>query len=102
MGNCESTDHETHAVDCADRSPKIAHLINTAGLLFAKYGFHAIGVDQIIAESRIAKMTMYRNFPTKKDLIVAVLTNRRDAIKQELMGAIVKKNSPSERLSAIF
>jgi len=47
--------------------------VRIAHELFNQYGYHAVGVDQIIAEAGIAKTTLYRHFKSKDDLIVAVL-----------------------------
>ena len=41
--------------------------------LFCRYGVRAIGVDTIIAQSEVAKTTLYRYFPSKDDLVVAYL-----------------------------
>ncbi|TIS00496.1 MAG: helix-turn-helix transcriptional regulator, partial [Mesorhizobium sp.] len=54
-------------------SAKRQHVVDTAYSLFKRDGFHATGIDRIIAEANIAKMTMYRHFPAKDELIVAVL-----------------------------
>jgi AcrR family transcriptional regulator len=48
-------------------------LFQTAARLFYQYGYQAIGVDTIASESGIGKMTLYRHFPSKDDLIVAFL-----------------------------
>ncbi len=48
-------------------------LFQTAAHLFYQHGYRAIGVDTIAAESGIGKMTLYRHFPSKDDLIVAYL-----------------------------
>lgn len=48
-------------------------LFQTAARLFYEHGYRAIGVDTIAAESGIGKMTLYRHFPSKDDLIVAYL-----------------------------
>ena len=48
-------------------------LFQTAGRLFYQHGYRAIGVDTIAAESGIGKMTLYRHYPSKDDLIVAFL-----------------------------
>lgn len=48
-------------------------LFETAARLFYQHGYRATGVDTIAAESRIGKMTLYRHFPSKDDLIVAFL-----------------------------
>jgi AcrR family transcriptional regulator len=48
-------------------------LFETAAHLFYQHGYRAIGVDTIAAESGIGKMTLYRHFPSKDDLIGAFL-----------------------------
>jgi AcrR family transcriptional regulator len=54
-------------------------LLEAAGRLFYHDGFRAVGVDTVAAEAGVGKMTLYRHFPSKDDLIVAYLedTNRR-------------------------
>lgn len=48
-------------------------LFQTAARLFFQRGYRAVGVDTIAAESGIGKMTLYRHFPSKDDLITAYL-----------------------------
>lgn len=48
-------------------------LFQTAARLFYRHGYRAVGVDTIAAESGIGKMTLYRHYPSKDDLIVAFL-----------------------------
>ncbi len=48
-------------------------LIDTATGLFSEYGFHATGINRILKESGVAKKTLYHHFPSKDDLIAAVL-----------------------------
>lgn len=48
-------------------------LLETAGRLFFREGYRAVGIDTIVAESGVAKMTLYRHFPSKDALIVAYL-----------------------------
>jgi AcrR family transcriptional regulator len=48
-------------------------LLSTARTLFLKEGIRATGIDRVIAESSIAKATLYNHFATKEDLVVAVL-----------------------------
>lgn len=50
-------------------SKKKNHLIETANALFYKRGFHATGIDTILEEAGIAKMTLYNHFASKDDLI---------------------------------
>jgi AcrR family transcriptional regulator len=48
-------------------------LFATAAGLFYRHGYRATGVDTIAAASGIGKMTLYRHYPSKDDLIVAYL-----------------------------
>ena len=54
-------------------------ILITAYALFTTYGLSAVGVDRVVAEAGVAKSTLYRHFPSKDDLVVAVL-DRRDLI----------------------
>lgn len=51
-------------------------VLETAADLFYREGVRAVGVDTIIARSGVAKMSLYRNFASKDDLIVAYLEER--------------------------
>ncbi|SSR84832.1 Putative transcriptional regulator [Acinetobacter baumannii] len=51
-------------------------IINTALELFNQIGYNATGVDKIIAESNVAKMTFYKYFPSKESLIMECLHHR--------------------------
>ena len=53
-------------------------ILETAGPLFYEHGFRAIGVDTIVEKSGVAKMTLYRHFPSKDDLVAAYLQESHD------------------------
>lgn len=44
--------------------------------LFTRQGVRDVGVDAVIAHAGTAKMTLYRNFPSKNDLILDFLARR--------------------------
>lgn len=48
-------------------------ILNTARDLFYREGARAVGVDTVVAQSAVAKTSLYRWFPSKDALIVAVL-----------------------------
>jgi AcrR family transcriptional regulator len=48
-------------------------ILNTARELFYRQGVQAVGVDTVVAQSGVAKTSLYRWFPSKDALIVAVL-----------------------------
>ncbi len=51
-------------------------ILETALRLFYAEGVRATGIDRIIAESGVAKMSFYRHFPSKSDLVCAFLEAR--------------------------
>jgi AcrR family transcriptional regulator len=60
-------------------------ILETAGRLFLQEGYRATGIDRIIAESGVAKMSLYRNFKSKNELIAAFLEWRDAAWMQEFV-----------------
>ncbi|WP_321393053.1 TetR/AcrR family transcriptional regulator [Emcibacter sp.] len=66
------------------------HLVETAVKLFNRDGYHATGIDTILKESGVAKMTLYNHFKSKDDLVVAVLQRREawfaDQYRQKTVG----------------
>lgn len=48
-------------------------LLAAASDLFYRRGIRSIGVDAIIAEANVAKMSLYRSFPSKDELAAAYL-----------------------------
>lgn len=55
-------------------------LLETANRLFYQDGIRAVGIDRIIAEAGVAKMSLYKYFPSKDDLILAVLKHREESM----------------------
>lgn len=48
-------------------------IVSAASRLFYADGIHAVSADRVIAEAHVSKMTFYRHFSTKDDLVVAYL-----------------------------
>ncbi|UAK30258.1 TetR/AcrR family transcriptional regulator [Nocardia asteroides] len=53
-------------------------LVGIASELFYDHGVRAIGVDEVVRRAGMAKASLYRWFPTKDDLVLAVLQRRDD------------------------
>jgi AcrR family transcriptional regulator len=79
-------------------------VLDTAYDLFSRHGTRAVGVDRIIAESGAAKMTLYRNFASKDELIIAFLERREERWSRAWLEGGVEQRamSPAGRLLAVF
>ncbi|MCM8530865.1 MAG: TetR/AcrR family transcriptional regulator [Lentisphaeraceae bacterium] len=60
-------------------TPIRERIVETATRLFFENGIQAVGVDKIVAEARIAKMTLYSYFASKDDLVIEYLEKSADA-----------------------
>ena len=68
--------------------PARERILVTAHALFYRDGIRATGVDRLIAESGVAKLTFYRHFPSKDDLVRAFLDYRHERWMAWLVDAL--------------
>ncbi|QYR22714.1 TetR/AcrR family transcriptional regulator [Paenibacillus sp. sptzw28] len=85
-----------------NKSAAREQLLHTASRLFFERGFHAVGVDTIVAESGITKMTMYKHFPSKDHLIVEILERSSEIYWDWFESVIQGISEPQGQLTAIF
>lgn len=64
------------------KSPARQRIIETSERLFYAEGVRSVGIDRIIAEADVAKMTLYNHFGSKDDLILEVLRYREEKFDQ--------------------
>jgi AcrR family transcriptional regulator len=79
-------------------------VVTTAYDLFTREGVRAVGVDRIIREAGVAKMTLYRHFPSKDDLALAVIERRKELWTWGTVDAEMRRRAddPLGQLLAIF
>src|SRR5262245_46894815 len=63
-------------------------ILETADRLFYQDGFRAVGIDRIITEAGVAKMSLYKHFPSKDDLILEVLKYREERVLEFFRSAM--------------
>lgn len=51
-------------------------ILCTADKLFYEKGIKSVGIDTIISESGVAKMSLYNHFSSKENLVIEYLNNR--------------------------
>lgn len=79
-------------------------LVDAAYELFSRQGIRAVGVDTIIARAGVAKMTFYRHFPSKEDLVLAFLDRREQVWTRGWLEEEIKRraSTPRDQLLTIF
>jgi AcrR family transcriptional regulator len=94
----------TAGTETSSRVAARERILATAYELFTRRGIRGVGVNEIIASSGVAKASFYRNFPSKDDLVLAVLARREQNWTKGLVDAGARRlsNTAQERLLAIF
>lgn len=79
-------------------------ILDAAYELFSRHGVGAVGVDTVIAHSRTAKMSLYRHFHSKEELVLAFLGQRQSQWTYQWLEAAIKERTaePEARLLTIF
>lgn len=77
-------------------------IITTAMTLFNQKSYTSIGIDKIIAESNVAKMTFYKYFSSKEILIEECLQRRILEVQASLLDKINSVNNPLNKLKSVF
>ncbi len=76
--------------------PARQRILDTAFRLFYAHGVRGVGVDTVIAESGVAKATLYKHFPSKNDLVLAYL-DRVDELWRGQLEAAAEAAGPDPR-----
>jgi len=72
--------------------------------LFSRHGIRAVGIDAIIEQSGVARMTLYRHFSCKEQLVLAFLEQRAQFwVNGWLQAEVMRRGATArDRLLAIF
>lgn len=81
---------------------KKQHLVSCARRLFETEGFHTTGIERILEEASVAKMTLYNNFGSKDMLIVAVLNDASHDMLGRLSASVSHLHDPYDQILGIF
>lgn len=78
-------------------------ILEVAFRLFYANGIRAVGVDTVIAQSGVAKATLYKHFASKDDLVLAYLEKADHAWRHKLQAAArAAGDDPREQLVGLF
>ncbi|MEE2523138.1 TetR/AcrR family transcriptional regulator [Pseudarthrobacter sp. J75] len=96
----ESGESRTHP-----NIPPRQRILDASFELFARRGIRDVGVDELIAKSKVAKATFYKHFHTKDDLVRAYLERwyeERNETIDKAAAARRSSGSPEQAILAIF
>jgi AcrR family transcriptional regulator len=79
-------------------------VLDTAYELISQRGVRDVGVEEVIAKAGVAKATLYRHFPSKNDLVLAVLEQREQLWTLGLVETEARRRGATaeEQLLAVF
>jgi AcrR family transcriptional regulator len=103
-GSAEPLARTTSAGGDSTRPPAKERVLAAAYDLFCQHGIRAVGIDTIIERSGVAKMTLYRHFASKDDLVLAVLARREQLWSQGWLPDEVmsRAETGAQRMLAVF
>lgn len=70
------------------RDDRRAQVLAIAQELFAREGFHHVSMDDIAERAEVSKPVLYRHFPSKLDLYLAVVDHRGEALVEAVDAAL--------------
>ncbi|NIH83896.1 TetR/AcrR family transcriptional regulator [Amycolatopsis granulosa] len=79
-----------------------AKILDAAARLFYEQGVHAVGVNEIAAEAKASKLSLYRYFPSKNALVEAMLAEHSDRIHAWLVRKTAGAPAGVERVLSVF
>src|SRR6202035_3620383 len=82
-----------------ERIPPRARILAAAGELFYRHGIRAVGVESIAEAAGTNKMTLYRHFDSKDELVAEYL--RQEAAKAEAFWDALEAQHPGDALAQI-
>lgn len=84
------------------KSSAVERILETASDLFRREGIRAVGVDTIVERAGVAKMTLYKHFGGKDELVAAYLRARDERWRTSLREITDRYTDPERRLLAVF
>jgi AcrR family transcriptional regulator len=82
--------------------PAKERILRAADRLFYGEGIRAVGVDRVVTEAGVTRVTFYRHFPSKDHLISAYLSRRLQRDRDQLEGLrATHPNDPETVLAAL-
>ena len=88
----------------AARSDAHARILATAAQFFARNGYNGVSTREIAAAAAVNEVTIYRHYPRKRDLYLAVLSTELQSVqlRGELLTRLAEASNGRNALSCTF
>ncbi|MEJ0093940.1 MAG: TetR/AcrR family transcriptional regulator [Methylocella sp.] len=96
--------HATRKDETSERDGELRKLLLEAAVrLFCRFGIGATSIDAVVAESGVARMTLYNHFGSKEGLVLAALQHEGAVWRAWFFARLAKiEGSAQDRLIGIF
>jgi AcrR family transcriptional regulator len=89
--------------DARPKTPAAERILEAASELLYEEGIRAVSVDAIVERAGVAKVTLYKNFGSKDELIAAYLRVREERWRERLKESVERRGgAPKDRLLSTF
>ena len=78
--------------------PMVDRLIDAANICVRRKGFETTTLEEIAAEARVSRTSLYRHFPNREALFIALLIKRSKPFGQWSLSVVKGAGSAAERL----
>lgn len=85
-----------------NKSEKYHNILNSAGAVFAKLGFHKATISQIAAKAGVADGTVYLYFKNKDDILYQFVRVKTDSVFKKMNTAVNTAHNAEEKLRCLI
>jgi TetR/AcrR family transcriptional repressor of mexJK operon len=76
-------------------------ILHAAEVIFTRRDFHEVLMEDVAQECGVGKGTLYRYFPSKRELYLAVMFEGIEALRDDLRAALARPGAPVEKIECI-
>jgi TetR/AcrR family fatty acid metabolism transcriptional regulator len=98
----QSTTNAPRSLKEKQRQEREALILQAAEEVFLEKGYHETSIDEIAARVGIAKGTVYLHFPSKEDLLFAIVERDTRRMQEKIEANVAEAATPQAKLEAIF
>lgn len=81
-----------------NKSEKYNKILNSAGAVFAQFGFYKATISQIAAQAGVADGTLYLYFKNKEDILYQFINFKTKFVFKEMHAAVERGSNAEEKL----